>query len=67
MSALFVIEKDYVLGWMLAGIYAHDELADNWIFKGGTCFGQAALDQLRLGSEHQMKVRIVLTDGRPQW
>jgi hypothetical protein len=27
-----VIEKDYVLGWMLAGIYAHEELAETWIF-----------------------------------
>lgn len=32
-----VVEKDYVLGWMLAGIYAHEELAETWIFKGGTC------------------------------
>jgi hypothetical protein len=32
-----VVEKDYVLGWMLAGIYAHEELAESWIFKGGTC------------------------------
>lgn len=28
-----VVEKDYVLGWMLAGIYGHKELASNWIFK----------------------------------
>ena len=26
-----VVEKDYVLGWMLAGIYAHEELAESWI------------------------------------
>jgi predicted nucleotidyltransferase component of viral defense system len=32
-----VVEKDYVLGWMLAGINAHKELAETWIFKGGTC------------------------------
>ena len=29
-----VIEKDYVLGWMLAGIYAHEELAESWIHRG---------------------------------
>jgi predicted nucleotidyltransferase component of viral defense system len=29
-----VVEKDYVLGWMLAGIYAHDDLKDSWVFKG---------------------------------
>ena len=32
-----VVEKDYVLGWLLAGIYQQADLADDWIFKGGTC------------------------------
>jgi predicted nucleotidyltransferase component of viral defense system len=32
-----VVEKDYVLGWLLAGINAHAELTDSWVFKGGTC------------------------------
>ena len=31
------LEKDYVLGWLLAGINAHPDLADSWVFKGGTC------------------------------
>jgi predicted nucleotidyltransferase component of viral defense system len=32
-----VVEKDYVLGWLLAGINAHPALATSWVFKGGTC------------------------------
>ncbi|MFN8821929.1 MAG: nucleotidyl transferase AbiEii/AbiGii toxin family protein, partial [Betaproteobacteria bacterium] len=32
-----VVEKDYVLGWLLAGIDAHSELSASWVFKGGTC------------------------------
>lgn len=32
-----ITEKDYVLGWILWGIYGHDKLAESWIFKGGTC------------------------------
>ena len=32
-----VVEKDYVLGWVLAGIYRQTALAESWIFKGGTC------------------------------
>jgi predicted nucleotidyltransferase component of viral defense system len=32
-----IIEKDYMLGWLLAGISQHAELSNNWIFKGGTC------------------------------
>jgi predicted nucleotidyltransferase component of viral defense system len=38
-----IVEKDYVLGWILAGIYQHDALKDAWIFKGGTCLKNASL------------------------
>ena len=34
---LHVVEKDYVLGWLLAGITANPELSESWVFKGGTC------------------------------
>jgi predicted nucleotidyltransferase component of viral defense system len=30
-----VVERDYVLGWLLAGIGRHPELAGQWVFKGG--------------------------------
>ena len=36
-----VIEKDYVLGWLLAGIANHDALSRTWIFKGGRAFASA--------------------------
>jgi predicted nucleotidyltransferase component of viral defense system len=29
------VEKDYVLGWLLAGICNHPTIADKWVFKGG--------------------------------
>lgn len=32
-----IVEKDYALGWVLAGIFAHPTLAESWVFKGGTC------------------------------
>ena len=32
-----IVEKDYVLGWLLAGIANHPLLQSEWIFKGGTC------------------------------
>jgi hypothetical protein len=32
-----VVEKDYVLGWLLAAVSSHLELQSLWIFKGGTC------------------------------
>lgn len=27
-----VVEKDYVLSWILAGINAHEELSESWVF-----------------------------------
>ena len=32
-----VVEKDYVLGWVLAGIFNHPDIGTSWVFKGGTC------------------------------
>jgi len=28
-----IVEKDYILGWVLAGINSHEELAANWGFQ----------------------------------
>ena len=33
--ALNVVEKDYVLGWLLAGIADNEALTGHWVFKGG--------------------------------
>ena len=46
-----VVEKDYVLGWLLAGIYAHEELAENWIFKGGTCLKKCFFETYRFSED----------------
>jgi Nucleotidyl transferase AbiEii toxin, Type IV TA system len=52
-----VIEKDYVLGWMLAGIYAHDELAELWVFKGGTCLKKCFLETYRFSEDLDFTLR----------
>jgi predicted nucleotidyltransferase component of viral defense system len=46
-----VVEKDYVLGWLLAGIYAHPELAQAWIFKGGTCLKKCYFETYRFSED----------------
>jgi predicted nucleotidyltransferase component of viral defense system len=46
-----VIEKDYVLGWVLAGIYNHDALAGGWIFKGGTCLKKCFFETYRFSED----------------
>jgi len=38
-----VVEKDYVLGWLLWGIGSDPILGDQWVFKGGTCLKAAPL------------------------
>jgi predicted nucleotidyltransferase component of viral defense system len=46
-----VVEKDYVLGWMLAGIYGHEDLEENWIFKGGTCLKKCFFETYRFSED----------------
>jgi predicted nucleotidyltransferase component of viral defense system len=52
-----VIEKDYVLGWMLAGIYAHEELSESWIFKGGTCLKKCFFETYRFSEDLDFTLR----------
>ena len=46
-----VVEKDYVLGWVLAGIYRQTALAESWIFKGGTCLKKCYFETYRFSED----------------
>jgi predicted nucleotidyltransferase component of viral defense system len=46
-----VIEKDYVLGWVLAGIFNHTEFGSEWIFKGGTCLKKCYFETYRFSED----------------
>ena len=46
-----VIEKDYVIGWLLWGIHDHDALAESWIFKGGTCLKKCFFETYRFSED----------------
>lgn len=46
-----VIEKDYVLGWVLAGIAAHPEIGQSWVFKGGTCLKKCYFETYRFSED----------------
>lgn len=52
-----VIEKDYVLGWLLAGIYAHPALVDSWVFKGGTCLKKCFFETYRFSEDLDFTLR----------
>jgi predicted nucleotidyltransferase component of viral defense system len=46
-----IVEKDYVLGWLLAAIYAQPELAETWVFKGGTCLKKCYFETYRFSED----------------
>ena len=46
-----VIEKDYVLGWLLWGIGSNPTLRSYWAFKGGTSLKKCYLDTLRFSED----------------
>ena len=46
-----VVEKDYVLGWVLAGIYQQPSLEESWIFKGGTCLKKCYFETHRFSED----------------
>lgn len=46
-----IVEKDYVLGWLLAGIYAHPAMSTSWVFKGGTCLKKCYFETYRFSED----------------
>jgi len=45
-----VVEKDYVLGWLLTAINTHPVLAEFWVFKGGTCLKKCYFEMSTIGT-----------------
>ena len=52
-----IVEKDYVLGWILAGINAHQDLSESWIFKGGTCLKKCYFETYRFSEDLDFTLR----------
>lgn len=46
-----IVEKDYVLGWMLAGISRHPDIGESWVFKGGTCLKKCFFETYRFSED----------------
>ncbi|MDP2957764.1 MAG: nucleotidyl transferase AbiEii/AbiGii toxin family protein [Longimicrobiales bacterium] len=55
-----VIEKDYVLGWILWGIGSEPALREQWVFKGGTCLKKCYIETYRFSEDLDF---TVLEDG----
>lgn len=46
-----VVEKDYVLGWLLWGIGTDPVVAQQWVFKGGTCLKKCYIETYRFSED----------------
>jgi predicted nucleotidyltransferase component of viral defense system len=57
-----VIEKDYMLGWFLAGVANHAALSRTWIFKGGTCLRKCYYETYRFSED----LDFTIVNGGPE-
>jgi predicted nucleotidyltransferase component of viral defense system len=46
-----IVEKDYALGWLLAGFGQHQDTRDTWLFKGGTCLKKCYFETYRFSED----------------
>ena len=46
-----IVEKDYVIGWLLWGIGLNPKLSVSWAFKGGTCLKKCYLETYRFSED----------------
>lgn len=69
-----VVEKDYVLGWLLFGLASHPESSSKWAFKGGTCIKKCYVETYRFSEDldfslmpdalyTEMSIRAVLVEA----
>ena len=53
----FVIEKDYVLGWLLAGMSLSPKMKEILVFKGGTCLKKCYFETYRSSEDLDFTVQ----------
>ena len=59
-----VVEKDYVLGWLLAAIAEHAETSQHWVFKGGTCLKKCFFETYRFSEDLDFSLLTPAPDFR---
>jgi len=57
------VQRDYVFGWILAGIYNASELKDRLILKGGNCLRKAYFESARYSADLDFSVASRLSDS----
>lgn len=56
------VQRDYVFGWFIAGIYTQCELKDYFVLKGGNCFRKAYFESTRFSNDLDFSLRSDLTE-----
>ncbi len=56
------VERDYVFGWLLFGIYTFSPLKDILILKGGNCFRKAYFANTRFSADLDFSIQKALND-----
>ncbi|MDX2360836.1 MAG: nucleotidyl transferase AbiEii/AbiGii toxin family protein [Crocinitomicaceae bacterium] len=56
------VQRDYIFGWILSGIYNASELKDHLILKGGNCFRKAYFENTRYSSDLDFSIESELTN-----
>lgn len=51
------VEKDYVLGWLLAALAEHPIVRTYWVFKGGTCLRKCFFETYRFSEDLDFSLR----------
>ena len=46
-----IVEKEYVLGWLLAAVNMNVALSSTWVFKGGTCLKKCYFETYRFSED----------------
>src|SRR6266508_2977810 len=52
-----ILEKDYVLGWLLGGINQSPSLNGSWVFKGGACLKKCYFETYRFSEDLDFTLR----------
>ncbi|MHC4479140.1 MAG: nucleotidyl transferase AbiEii/AbiGii toxin family protein [Planctomycetota bacterium] len=57
------VERDYVFGWLLVGMYSISELKGVLVLKGGNCFRKAYFPNTRFSSDLDFSTKAAIDKG----
>ena len=57
------VQRDYVFGWLLAGLYTISSLRDVLVLKGGNCFRKAYFATTRFSHDLDFSTESAVDEG----